>query len=486
MRKFLCAILCLAIACFIVQSGSALAIDETVSSDTIARPINEKIYSNATLEDDFAEDRVLVVLSNTASLAFKDYNATDFSEIQCKTAKNLSQAACNIAKAQVKGIDPVSVLNVEKDNLTFKNFYSVDLDTFNQVLCLEIENKGKQNVLDAIKTLMLRDDVIYAGPDYVLSLESTTPNDPYYADQWAPEKIQLPEAWDISTGAWTLRIGIIDTGIDDTHPDLSYMVLTNLSRDFTSGTVQSVSEVTDPHGHGTAVAGVVAARGNNGVGMTGVAWKTRLASLRVVDDDGSGYTSNVALAINYATEKGFPILNCSLGWYAENKQYDAAFDSVIQSYPGLFICSAGNRNIHTDLTRHYPSTYSCENIIAVGASTQNDRRWADSNYGNITVDLFAPGENILTCAPIQQVPSGYIEVSGTSVAAPHVTGVAALILAKYPDATAQEVKELIMDNVDEVYDSSNTNIFGYCCDSGGRLNAYKALNSGLSSLTDTE
>ncbi len=154
-----------------------------------------------------------------------------------------------------------------------------------------------------------------------------------------------------------------------------------------------------------------------------------------------------------------------MGHYGANENEKAA----IKSYPGLFICSAGNDNANTDSDVHnnYPSEYDLPNIISVGASKKDDGRRKTSNYGKETVDLFAPGEGIWTTT----AKGGYASSSGTSIAAPFVTGVAALILAKEPTLSMSEIKETIIRNVDKVA------AFDGLCVSGGRLNAEKALKN---------
>ncbi len=424
--------------------------------------IEEKIYSNATIDDEFADNRVLVVMNNQASLQFNQYGNGDFDEISCKSVSNLSAATEVKVKAESACFDT-------NHSVRSRN---IRINTFNKILCIELENTGKENVLRAIQELQKRDDIIYAGPDYVIKIDSTVPNDEKYDEQWASEKIKLPQAWDITTGSNLVTVGVLDTGIDGTHPDLADNININLSRDFVTDSAEPVA--VDANGHGTHVAGIIGARGNNNEGVSGVCWSVQLISLRILDENGSGYSSDVIEAIEYAERQGIQILNFSGGGYEED---NGALYEKIEEYSGLFVCAAGNDNKDIDVEYFYPGCYSLDlvNLISVGASDEDDKRWfwydepdGASNYGSTTVDLFAPGEYIYSTYP----NSAYATSTGSSMATPYVTGVAALLLSKYPTLTPCEIKDTILSNVDEC----GTTFYDLCF-SGGRLNAYKALTN---------
>lgn len=314
-----------------------------------------------------------------------------------------------------------------------------------------------------------------------MSICSTTPNDSQYAIQWAIPTIQLPEAWDITRGSSSVVVGVSDTSISGTHPDLKNRIVTNLCRDFTSGSEVAATPI-DPNGHGTAVAGIIGAQGNNTEGCCGVCWNVGLASLRVFDGNASGYSSYVAAAINFAEQQGIQLLNFCGSWSKRHANYDEFYDyalsSVIRSYSGLFICSAGNDESNNDAVPVYPANYRLPNLISVGASNVSDEyldleNSQGSNFGQMFVDLFAPGEIIQTTSfnnTTNKNTYGYL--NGTSAAAPFVTGVAALLLSKYPYLTPCEIKDTILSNVDDCSESFDT-----ICVSGGRLNAYKALTN---------
>ncbi len=423
----------------------------------------EKIYCEATMEDEFAEDRVLVVLNEEVSSKSKEYDKNDFSKIRCKDVKELS---------------------LPKDKAKNK-------DTYKKVLSLDLSNSSKEYVLDTIDELIKRDDVLYAGPDYKLSLSSTIPNEyptesAAIAQQWAIGNINLPKVWDFSTGTNDINVGVIDSGIDGSHPDLANSINIASSRDFTIGPGVPVTEVTDFDGHGTHVAGIIGAIGNNSNGITGVNWNVDLTSLRVMDENRLAYSSSVALAINYAQNAGIRILNMSLGWdegeVIDMEYYDnRALATVIEGYSGLFICSAGNNGKNTDTNPHYPSSQNISNMISVGAIYSSNEICAFSNYGAQSVQIYAPGDSILstyptalcnsgTCYPEVHHSNGYHNDGGTSFAAPHVTGVAALLLSINPELTTTQLKTAILNSAPTITISTpdgNQNV--------KKLDAFEAL-----------
>ena len=314
---------------------------------------------------------------------------------------------------------------------------------------------SKQAVLDICELLMKRDDVELAEPSYYGEYFAV-PNDALYSTQWALSKISMPNAWNMTTGSSAVKVGIIDSGITTDHPDLKNRINTSLSKNFDGVS----TDISDAAGHGTKVAGIIGAQGNNTAGICGVNWNVSLVVLKISQNPTLD-ANIIAEAIVYAKSKGIKLLNMSFG-VAPNSNLATA----INQYNGLIVCAAGNsgKNLDGPVTI-YPAQYTSDKIIVVGASKQNDQRLGSSNYGKQTVDLFAPGSSIMTT----DSSGNYSQYSGSSFAAPFVTGVAALILALHPNATAAQIKEAILDSVDSVP------ALNELCLTGGRLNAYKAL-----------
>ena len=377
--------------------------------------------------------------------------------------------------------------------------------------------KTEENVANAIKRLERREDILFAGPNYVYSIASTHPNDTHYqhGDQWGlngTKGINAPEAWDITSGSSTITVGVMDTGIQGNHPDLVNRISTaGWHRDCTGNPILPVTNanLTDPDGHGTHVAGIIGAEANNptSTGIAGVCWNIKLVSLRVFDATGNGNAAMQARAVNFAASVNIPILNFSGGGTAN----DTSLRSAISNYTGLFVCAAGNGGTNNDTSPVYPSEYSrgqtfSDRVISVGAINIAGNRSSFSNFGLQSVSLFAPGESILStypqgfCTGLTRVTQwgtlfecetewggaagwirnfrwhhadGYHELSGTSMAAPHVAGVAALLLSKYPSYTAAQLKQEIMSSVTTSPNHSSE------CVSGGRLNAVGALKGRL-------
>lgn len=456
---------------------------------------DEKILCNAKLEDDFADDAVIVVLNtkastaldiNKSSVSLKWYNPDDFIEFNCLSVDDLTMYTAQQLNEKIATVDSKGLSGI--DGVVTAYDLGIDIQKFNRILRLELEKQSKENVLYVIKQLEKMDNILYAGPDYFISIDYTPPSGVYAAQQWALDNIDLPDAWDITTGSSTVTIGVIDSGIQWNHPDLANQVEAgNRHRDFSNGLSEIVFTPTDWYGHGTFVAGVI---GANGTGVSGVCNDINLISLQVWNSSGKGRSSYVERAINYATSIDIPILNFSGGWSSTNPNYDVALATSINNFPGLFVCSAGNDNYNNGLTPHYPANYRLDNLISVGAiqntiSNGHNERWFEhvysgSNFGAQSVDIFAPGGAILSTYPIDlyslddpnhHIAVGYLIGNGTSAATPYVAGVAALLLAKYPSYSAFDLKRVIMQT-----GTTNANLSGQCT-SGKQLNAYAALGS---------
>lgn len=292
-----------------------------------------------------------------------------------------------------------------------------------------------------------------------------------------------------------MLVGIIDSGIDTSHPDLSSMVDVNLSKTFLDYAGVEYGATHDQYGHGTHVAGIIAAIRNNNMGIAGICDNVKLVSLRVGRSDGKADLTAVIDAIQYADENNIKILNISYGflrheilqYYDNGEELIESLSDAISGYDGLIVCSAGNSNSNDDSNPIYPASFEHDNILVVGASSLTNNTegiWSSSslvasNYGTHSVDIFAPGENILSCFPQNKCATGqcgsghhangYHILSGTSMATPIVTGVAALILGKYRQLSPAYLKELILLHCD------TDPVFSNKCVSGGRLNANLAF-----------
>lgn len=477
---------------------------------------DEKISSSTKVTGSFEDDCVILIMTNEASLGQLHYSTSDFSEVACKSITNLSQAMTSKVELQLSKSAEASSRSSGGD-ASLNEGEAIDLGTFTQVLCLELEQAGEENVLAAIKLLEQRSDVLCAGPNYIYTLEeepvysvselpgylptntmrSVTTNDTYASQQWAINKISLPAAWAIENGtSHKVTVGIIDTGIDASHPDLVGKVNPSKSRTINElGYISTAGATDDPDGHGTMVAGIIGAYTNNWQGISGVNWNVELVSIKIDDSVEKVNTSALAKAIDYATSQGIKLLNISLDFTivgfdelcGTDLELDICIYHIIANYPGLIICSAGNENKNIDnINTRYPSSYDLDNIIVVGASTQSDTvcQYAHgqaSNYGSRRVDLFAPGEVIYStmttekctstgCTePAYHIAPGYHYNYGTSFATPYVTAVAALIMAEFPNITIPALRSRILAGVD------TKAAFAAKCVTGGRLNAEKAV-----------
>ncbi len=333
--------------------------------------------------------------------------------------------------------------------------------------------------VSTLHELGLRDGVRYAEPDYVLKALAT-PSDPMFPQLWGMIKIEAPAAWDRYAGG-AVTVAVTDTGIDPSHPDLdgnlwvnSREVPGNGRDDDGNGVVDDVNGVNfsaglnsgnpyDGDGHGTHVSGTIAAESGNGIGVAGVNPQAKILAAKFLTDSGSGSTSDAIRAIDYARSMGAKVMNASWGGGGESQALEAA----IAKSGMLFVAAAGNDGADNDEDPHYPSSYELDNIVSVAATTQSDSLAYFSNYGSCSVDLAAPGYQILSTLP----GGRYASLSGTSMAAPHVAGVASLLAARDPKLTPLELKARLMDSVDKPSALAGTSL------TGGRLNARKALDS---------
>jgi len=293
--------------------------------------------------------------------------------------------------------------------------------------------------------LLLTGAMEYAEPDYEVQA-LLTPNDPSFAAQWWLSAVRAPAAWDLTTGTSTVIVAICDTGVCTTHPDLAPNLILPGYNSYLNNTY-----VEDTVGHGTMTAGCVGARGNNGLGVAGMAWGIKLLPIRITyaDGVGSAYVSDMAEGLTYAADHGARVINCSFSGY--NASAIEAAAKYCRGKGALVCFAAGNSAV--DMTAGYPDT---TNIVVVGATTAANTLASWSNYGK-PVDVVAPGENILTTS----LGGGYATVSGTSFAAPITAGLAALLFSVNPRLTPADVESLITKTCKDLGTAGNDNTYGY-------------------------
>ncbi len=365
-------------------------------------------------------------------------------------------------------------------------------------------------VAQAVAQLRNSPDVEYAEPDYVVhSFETISPSDTYwnpaggapnllwglhnvgksigwneyitstdswnvYTDKGTPDAdIDVLEAWQTTTGNANFIIAIIDTGMDLTHPDLQPNLWTGDSQihgyDFITDTPMVDIKNYDPNGHGTHTAGTIGAA-SNASGVVGVNWSCKLMPLRFLNASGSGYTSDAVDALNYAVSHGVKVSNNSWGGGSYSTPLFEAISHAKDS-GHLFVAAAGNEKANNDTRPSYPACYNLDNIISVAATDNDDRLASFSNYGVKSVELGAPGVNIISSYPVDK--GGFAWLNGTSMATPHVAGVAALVwgysLNESLDYT--KIRSKILDTVRPVASLAGKTI------TGGVVNAYEALGN---------
>ena len=318
----------------------------------------------------------------------------------------------------------------------------------------------------------LNNNTLYVEKDHPVHT-FFVPNDPMYPDQKETQRIHPEGAWDISTGAKEVIIAISDTGYTFDHPDLSNQVWTNphpsQSGEFTNDIhgwdfVGNDNDPTDEMGHGTHVAGIIGASGNNSVGVTGINFSTSIMPVRFLDAQGSGSNSNGIKTILYAADHGARLINASWGGDGFSQ---ALLDAINYAYGKgtLLIAAAGNETNDNDASPSYPASYDSLGVIAVGSSESEGKLSSFSNFGLFSVDVVAPGTAILSTYP----PNKYQRLSGTSMATPMVTGIAGLILSREPSLYGISLRNAILNSIDE------RNVYKGKISTRGDINATTAL-----------
>jgi subtilisin family serine protease len=337
----------------------------------------------------------------------------------------------------------------------------------------------------ALGRLRREPGVRYAEPDASFRAAEVFSNDPSLASEWGLNNandidIDAPQAWDVTTGNPETIVAVLDTGIDAAHPDLASNLWVNPrevpgngSDDDGNGLIDDVhgwnyltdtADLGDDNGHGSHVAGTIAAAGDNGLGVVGVAWGARIMPLKILNSFGDGTTYAVVAAIHYAVDNGARIINASWG----GASFSQAVADAIQ-FAGargvVFVTAAGNEAVNNSVVKSYPASYRFSNVISVAAIDSGGALAGFSNYGRQAVDLAAPGVGILSTVP----GGGYATFSGTSMATPHVSGVVALLVAQHPEYSAAQLVQRVLGTTKPLSGAAARTKTGGLVDAAGAL-----------------
>jgi subtilisin family serine protease len=355
-----------------------------------------------------------------------------------------------------------------------------------------------QTVESRVAALRQDPAVRWAEPDWIVHT-CAVPNDPRFSEQWglhntgqtggtADADIDAPEAWDQTTGDGSVIVAVVDTGVDYNHPDLTANMWVNPGEiagngvdDDANGYVDDVrgwntlSDNADPmdngsDSHGTHVAGIIGAQGNNAIGVTGVCQNVKIMPVKCLDGAGEGLYSDAIEAIDYARIKGARVINTSWGTDGNSVNLPNLGDAIVRARDAgvLVVAAAGNFGSDLHFWPEYPASFSTglDNLMSVAATDHNDALSSFSNFGDTTVDLAAPGENILSTLR----NNGYGTLSGTSMAAPFVSGAAALVMSRFPSLSYLQVKQRLLGSADHPPLLAEKVV-------RGRLNVARALES---------
>ena len=356
----------------------------------------------------------------------------------------------------------------------------------------------------AMMALANNPEIEYIEPNYIISIESTkaseAPKDAMFSKQWglvntgknggifssglAGEDINATRAWEITKGATgdkMIKIAVIDTGVDYNHPDLKEQMDVNLAElngkpgvdDDGNGYIDDVygydfankdGNPADGHGHGTHCAGVIGAA-HNGIGVAGVMANVKIVAIKFLSDSGSGETIDAIASIDYAIKRGVNVMSNS--WGGGEKEQSLLDAITAAEKAGItFVAAAGNESNNNDSSSTYPANYEVSNVISVGSYTNAGAKSSFSNYGLTTVHVTAPGSAILST-----YKGKYSNLSGTSMAAPHISGIVGLLLSQEPNLTPAEIRERLIRT------SVQTTKLKSASASKGRVDAYRALTN---------
>lgn len=444
---------------------------------------------------------------------------TDPNEREFSTSRKVAES---FSKQRASAAEPLIPFKTNNRLSKIVSEYGLD-----RAFLLKLDESA--DVEAAINELRLREDVEYAEPNYRIQLGTTAPNDPRFFGQWGLKNfgfdvdaipatpnadIKISEAWDVTTGSPSVIVAVTDTGIDINHPDLAQNIYTNQGEipdngidDDRNGYADDVhgynvadmnGDVSDIVGHGTQMAGIIAARTDNNIGIAGVA-QVKILPVRFFKRTGPGPAdfeatiAQAARALIYSVAAGASIINASwtslLSADSVSDEQALALEEAVNitnDAGALLVCIAGNDGYNNDFTKVYPGAFQLPNEIVVAASDYNDSIWhynvfpftIISGFGQKTVEIAAPGVAIITtakrgdcslCAQSSDPNDWYLQGDGTSMSAAFVSGVAALVKSRYPDDDALHLKRRIIEGAD-ARDTLRPYVAG-----GARLNAFGAL-----------
>ena len=435
-------------------------------------------------------------------------------EVSTKNQNKASAVARSTAEKEpevfVKFRSNISFAEIQKIAARQNDRIEDEIESVNNLVSLDdLDGRTPAQVAEEYKRL--GEMVEYAEPNFKIELDPLNseqnppfpssednkinlPNDPLFGVQWAlrnigqnngKEKADLDalKAWEKTKGKSEIVVAVLDSGVDYTHQDLAANIWhrpDNLPayKDDELGTINdqngfnaadNARDPMDDNGHGTHCAGIVGAEGDNSEGIAGINWNVQIMPLKFLGKGGFGSTKDAIEAINYVIERkkaGVNIRIISASW--GSTQYSRALEDVIRKAGDegiLFVAAAGNNSTDNDRSPHYPSSYKLPNVVSVAALDRFDALASFSNYGIKSVHVAAPGKEIMST----WLKGNYREASGTSMATPYVSGVAALVLSTEPKMPIEKLRERLLKSVDKL-DALNGKV-----ESGGRLNAAKAV-----------
>ena len=470
-----------------IHIGLAVVVITTAAVLGQIRRWQSKPFLNVTVEnvqsDNIAPKRTKAPIRSQSDtqpeVMVKFRPGVKLSEIQKIAAKNNDLVEDNIES--VKGLVAIDDMDAADMNAVAKQYAAMSefVEYAEPIAVIKLDDPARE---------LSAKDLKHREPN------DNLPNDPQFSDQWALNNlgqdggkanadIGALKAWQKTHGTSDVVVAVLDTGVDYSHTDLAanMWVRPDSIPQYTDDQLGTFNDLQgydadanagdpmDDNGHGTHCSGIIGAEGNNNEGIAGVNWNVEIMPLKFLGKGGFGTTKDAIEAINYAIDrkqKGVNLRVISASWGSTS--YSKALEDAIRAAGEngiLFVAAAGNATTDNDKRPHYPSNYDLPNVISVASLDRNDALSSFSNYGAKTVHIAAPGREILSTWLGDQ----YREASGTSMATPQVSGVAALIVASEPNISVEKLRERILKSVDKI-DSLSGKVA-----TGGRINAAKAL-----------